>query len=442
MDRNNNAKRLFCLLLTAALLCLQVSVSCADTTTKWNYEYEVTEENTARIVRFHGSLESVIIPEELDGYPVTEIGNEAFKLKRTIYSVYIPDTVTAIGSQAFSSCDGIEEIRLSKNLKSLGFKAFSNCKGLRSIELPESLEDIGYNPFNLCDNLTDVSFSGENKLYEIRNGALIRKADHCLISWFHALGTEDSYLVPKDIKTIGENAFCTCQDLKAVTLPEGLEVIEESAFNGCTELTEIILPQSLKLLGNKAFQDCNKLQEVIIPDQLTDLAGNPFIGCAKLTRLVISASHPTLEMRDGVLFHRARNELLCCPQVKTMEEYDGVYNVPEGTEIIGVSAFEGSQLRRINVPDTVTTIRNLAFSYCQKLEEISLPDSVTSIGSWAFEYCISLRSIRIPAGVDTLPTLCLAHNEQLEEVILPEGLKAIGDSAFALDKSLKEINLP
>ena len=218
MDRNNNAKRLFCLLLTAVLLCLQVSVSCADTKSKWNYEYEITEENTVRIVKFHGAPEDVVIPEELDGYPVTEIGFKAFNLKRTIRSVKIPDTVTVIGPQAFSSCDGIEEVKLSKNLKSIGYKAFSNCKGLRTIELPESLEDVGYNPFNLCDNLKNVTFSGENKRYEIRDGALIRKEDHCLISWFHALGTEDSYLVPKDIKTIGENAFCTCQDLKAVTL--------------------------------------------------------------------------------------------------------------------------------------------------------------------------------------------------------------------------------
>ena len=357
MDRNNNAKRLFCLLLTAVLLCLQVSVSCADTKSKWNYEYEITEENTVRIVKFHGAPEDVVIPEELDGYPVTEIGFKAFNLKRTIRSVKIPDTVTVIGPQAFSSCDGIEEVKLSKNLKSIGYKAFSNCKGLRTIELPESLEDVGYNPFNLCDNLKNVTFSGENKRYEIRDGALIRKEDHCLISWFHALGTEDSYTVPKDIKIIGENAFCTCQDLKAVTLPEGLEVIEESAFNGCTELTEIILPQSLKLLGNKAFQDCNKLEEVIIPDQLTDLAGNPFTGCSMLTRLVISATHPTLEMRGGVLFNKERNELLCCPQVKTMGEYDGVYDVPEGTEIIGISAFESSRLKRINVPDSVTVIR-------------------------------------------------------------------------------------
>ena len=346
------------------LLCLQASVSCAETKKKWNYEYEITEENTIRIVKFYGSPEEVVIPEELDGYPVTEIGFKAFNLKRSIRSVKIPDTVTTIGPQAFSSCDGIEEIKLSRNLKSLGYKAFSNCKGLRSVVLPESLEDIGYNPFNLCDNLKDVSFSGENKRYEIRDGILFRKADQCLISWFHALGTEDSYTVPKYIKTIGENAFCTCKDLKAVFFQEGLEVIEESAFNGCTELKEIVLPQSLKLLGNKAFQDCNNLQEVIIPDQLTDLAGNPFTGCGMLTRLVISASHPTMEMRGGVLFHKERNELLCCPQVKTMAEYDGVYDVPEGTEIIGVSAFEGSQLRKINIPETVTTIRDLAFSYC------------------------------------------------------------------------------
>lgn len=178
MDRSKNAKKLFCLLMTAVLLCLQAGVSCAATKKKWSFEYEPLENDTIRIVLYRGNKDEVVnVPEEIDGLPVSEIGKEAFKLKRNIRAVSIPDSVVSIGEQAFSGCDALESVRLPKELKSLGDKAFSNCKSLRSIVLPAGVGNIGYNPFNLCDNLTDVSFDGKNGNFEVRDGALIRKEE-------------------------------------------------------------------------------------------------------------------------------------------------------------------------------------------------------------------------------------------------------------------------
>ena len=123
-------------------------------------------------------------------------------------------------STAFSSCDGIEEIKLPKTLKSIGTKAFSNCKGLKSIVLPEGLESMGSNPFALCDNLTDISFTGPNQFYEVRDGALIQQEEHRLVSWLHMAKADGSYAVPNDIRIIGYDAFYICRDLTAVSLPD------------------------------------------------------------------------------------------------------------------------------------------------------------------------------------------------------------------------------
>ena len=305
MNRSMNAK-IFCL-LAVFVLCLLGGISCAETRVKWDYEYEIQEDGTALIVKYRGNKEEVEIPEDVDGYPVTAIGDAAFKLKRKVRYVSIPNGVVSIGSTAFSSCDGIEEIKLPKTLKSIGTKAFSNCKGLKSIVLPEGLESMGSNPFALCDNLTDISFTGPNQFYEVRDGALIQQEEHRLVSWLHMAKADGSYAVPNDIRIIGYDAFYICRDLTAVSLPEGLEVIEESAFAGCSELGEITLPETLVLLKNRAFGDCSKLVTVKIPDTLTDLAGNPFTGCTSLMMVAISDTHPTLEMREGSCSQQRRS---------------------------------------------------------------------------------------------------------------------------------------
>ena len=45
---------------------------------------------------------NVVIPSEIDGYPVTEIGPDAFRWCVHITAVTIPDSVKRIGGGAFS----------------------------------------------------------------------------------------------------------------------------------------------------------------------------------------------------------------------------------------------------------------------------------------------------------------------------------------------------
>ena len=113
-------------------------------------------------------------------------GSKAFQQSFSLEKSFIPSGVISIGAQAFSSCSSLSEVTLPQTLKSIGNKAFSNCKSLTSLVLPEGIEHIGNNnPFYQCDNLTDLSFSGPNKLYEIRDGALISKEESRLISWLN-----------------------------------------------------------------------------------------------------------------------------------------------------------------------------------------------------------------------------------------------------------------
>ena len=69
------------------------------------------------------------------------------------------------------------------------------------------------------------------------------------------------------------------------------------------------------------------------------------------------------------------------------------------------------------IPDSVTSIGNWAFSYCDSLKEIIIPDNVTSIGSDAFCYCKSLKEITIPDSVTSIGNDALWLCKSLKEVI-------------------------
>ena len=82
----------------------------------------------------------------------------------------------------------------------------------------------------------------------------------------------------------------------------------------------------------------------------------------------------------------------------TIEYGGGNYSVTT----IGNKAFGGCSLASIYIPNSVTTIGELAFFHCSSLASVNIPNSVTTIGEEAFWWCSSLASIYIPNSVTTI----------------------------------------
>ena len=61
-----------------------------------------------------------------------------------------------------------------------------------------------------------------------------------------------------------------------------------------------------------------------------------------------------------------------------------------------------NRLKSITIPNSVTSIGELAFSHCNSLTSITIPNSVTSIGEFSFTDCSSLTSITIPNSVTSI----------------------------------------
>jgi len=89
------------------------------------------------IADYLGSGDSLNIPAEINGLPVTGIETNAFQNLSNLTSVTIPGSVASIG-----------------------LYAFQNCSGLANITIPASVTTIEDYAFFACSNLTAVYFMG------------------------------------------------------------------------------------------------------------------------------------------------------------------------------------------------------------------------------------------------------------------------------------------
>ena len=122
------------------------------------------------------------------------------------------------------------------------------------------------------------------------------------------------------------------------------------------------------------------------------------------------------------------------------------YNGIPVTEIgdfcpVDVEVSIGSQFKKINIPDSVTTIGEEAFAECESLTSIVIPDSVTTIGGYAFDECESLTSVVIGDSVTTIGEGAFSGCESLTSIVIPDSVTSIGDYAFSWCTNLTSITV-
>ena len=111
--------------------------------------------------------------------------------------------------------------------------------------------------------------------------------------------------------------------------------IGAEAFRGNNSLARVTLPGTVTELGDYAFFYCRSLTSVTLPDSLRVVGRNPFAACESLAELSVSPDHPSLALRDGVLYSLQDRRLVAC----LMTREKGPCAVADGTKIIGASAF-------------------------------------------------------------------------------------------------------
>ncbi len=268
-------KRSICALLLSLAMLLSVAgptlfvTAVSDET---NFTYTVTN-GTATVTKYVGSETQVEVPSTLGGYPVTAIGKECFKDKRSLTSVTLPDGVVSIANYAFEGCEALTEIYLPSTLTSIGSLVFNQCFALEEITLPASLSSLGTSLFMECSSLSNIYVEDGSTTYQSVEGVLF-SADKKELVYYPVGNSRTSYQVPAGTDSIGSNAFSTARKLTQITLPAGLTTISKNAFSYSTGLTGLFLPDGITTIGFQAFDGCSALKYVVFPSSCTSIGGS------------------------------------------------------------------------------------------------------------------------------------------------------------------------
>ena len=105
-------------------------------------------------------------------------------------------------------------------------------------------------------------------------------------------------------------------------------------------------------------------------------------------------------------------------------------------------AFSGCLgLTSISLPESVTGIGNYAFNNCSDLVSINIPNSVSAIGDYAFYQCSDLVSINIPNSLREIGKYAFAQSN-ISSAFIPESVESIGVGAFRYCPNLTSVNIP
>ena len=102
--------------------------------------------------------------------------------------------------------------------------------------------------------------------------------------------------------------------------------------------------------------------------------------------------------------------------------------------------FAPGGLTKYTIPNSVTSIGEVAFRDCSSLTSITIPNSVTEIGNSGFNGCSSLTSITIPNSVTSIGSCAFTDCTSLTSITIGNSVISIGDYAFAGCSSLKSFN--
>lgn len=223
----------------------------SNTTPASNFEYALNADNVSVYLRkYTGSNSDVVIPRDIEGFPVTRIDDDCFR-GCSIRTVQIPNSIKRIGSYAFAETNLSAVVFETGGDIEFGSSLFANCK-FKTLNLPAGINFPSY-AFSDIDSLEEVVFSD-------------------------------------DIESVNANMFCRCTNLKKVIFGNNIKNISSHAFGGCTALSEVVFQNSLITIGEAAFNYCTSLEELVLPDSVERIDDLAFWGCSKLRKINIPAN--------------------------------------------------------------------------------------------------------------------------------------------------------
>ena len=280
-----------------------------------------------------------------------------------------------------------------------------------------------------------------------------------------------------NLTTIGENAFRE-SSLETLDLFDSVTTLGAGALQDCVHLKELTLPESLTFIGENALSGLSGLETLTVlcdPDLLTE---NMLAGASRLKNVIVRADATdeqvaALTRKCGLPWYLSARRVgesaafRAMPDEPSPEEdftinaETGILDlylgsaeeivIPRsigGVEVRGISArfadrmrdftdtsivnnqTEWVHVRKIVIPETVTSIADAAFEYCQQLETVICYAPLETTGRTVFHFDRSLKTVLFMNPVRAIDNYCFDRCDALETVWYPGTLDFIGAQAF------------
>ncbi|MCR5782076.1 MAG: leucine-rich repeat domain-containing protein, partial [Clostridia bacterium] len=359
-------KRIVFVLAAAALLIGCVPLGFAEDLTYGDWKYEIIS-GGVKITAYTGTKTKVVVPDIIDGKPVTAIAGGAFEesgkgITDLTISKYVEQMSTRLWFRddfshsqysdfALKGMSSLKTLTFADGIQNVPAGAAFGRTSLAKVIIPDSAETIGDEAFRGCAGLTEVVLSPTSYL----TGIGVQAFQNCKLL--------DGFVFPEELKTIGESAFEDA-GLESVTFAEGLDSINAYAFKN-TRLSSVKLPDSLTSIGCAAFSG-TKIRELTVPKN-------------------VERMYSYSDIKTGA----SGTALAGMEHLRTLIFAEGMDKIPSKAASGMIS------LRKVVIPDSVTEIGSEAFMGCSALTRVVIPDSVTEIGSQAFMGCSALTQVEI-----------------------------------------------
>lgn len=268
-------------------------------------------------------------------------------------------------------------------------------------------------------------------------------------------------VIPDSVTKIGSQAFSCCGELASVVIPDSVTEIDNNAFEYCEGLTSVKIPNSVVRIGDYAFMECRGLTEITIPESVREIGALAFDECSSLKTVNYNATEcmsAGFDEEEGCSYGLFNG----CTSLATVNIGGNVTYIPDsafgGCDNLTVVHYNGDidgwckilfgnlhanplkyshnlyinneLLTDLVIPNTITEIKDFAFSYATGLKSVKIPDSVTSIGWSAFFGCTGLTTLTVPDSVTCIMPHAFSGCSGLADITIPESLTSISPSTF------------
>lgn len=346
------------------------------------------------------NLSKLVIP---DG--VETIKNYAFYGFR-MSSISIPKSVKTIGCDTFTHyphdtfVSALKIVTWDAENASVedGWPAFSGHENIETLIIGKNVKSTDF--IDYVGEVKTIEVNSSNSMFSSDSTGVLFDKNKTKLIKFPAKCESVDYAVPEGVLTIGVFAFYNCMNLEAVSIPDSVNHIEKNAFEGCSNIEALFIGKGLSKIDSGAFS-YTYISSVYIEDMVAwceiDIASNP------------------------ISYNLFLNE---------------------------------QKVTTLNIPSTVTQIKDNTFCNCKSITTINVPSSVVSIGNYAFKGCTNLYQINVDAEnpnytsqdgylytKDRKNLILCSPGIGITDYAVPSDVVTIGDYAFADCGRLKTVTI-